>query len=195
MKTSQRGSTLIELLVSTSVFLMAIAGITSLLVRNSEIARGEQMSADVQASARSCLGMVVQVLRSAGWNPTNAAFAPVALDPSPTTTTNFIQVFADLNEDGDTDDPDEDITIRWNNQRIEWRKTSDTTAPFVILADFISNDADGDGTAETMFVPDSATNPTLITVRITARSPVPDPQTGQFFRYTVSADVALRKQI
>ena len=195
MNRSERGFSLVEVIVSATLLLVVMSGVARLLVQNSQVARGEQMSAGVQASARSCLGMIVQVLRSAGWDPTNASFPPVALDPSPTTTTNFIQVFADFNEDGDTDDADEDITIRWVSNRIEWRKTSNTTAPFVILADFITNDADGDGTPETMFVPDSTTNPTVITVRITVRSPVPDPQTGKFIRYTVSTDVTLRKQI
>jgi hypothetical protein len=85
--------------------------------------------------------------------------------------------------------------IRWNGSRIEWRKTSDVTAPFAILADYISNDADGDGTPEAMFVPDSLTSPTRVIVRITARSPAPDPQTGDFIRYTVSSEVTLRKAI
>ena len=104
-------------------------------------------------------------------------------------------MFADLNEDGDTNDAGEDVTIRWTSDRIEWRQSSDTTQPYVILADSISNDADGDGTAETMFVADSMSNPTRITVRITARSPVPDPRTGQYIRYTVSSEVVLRKKV
>ena len=35
----------------------------------------------------------------------------------------------------------------------------------------------------------------LITVRITAQSPVPDPMSGEFIRYTVSSDVFLRKSL
>ena len=122
-------------------------------------------------------------------------FAAVGLDPSPTNSTNYIEVFADLNEDGDTNDANEDITIRWATDKIEWRTTSDTTQPYVTLADSISNDADGDGTPETMFVADSMSNPTRITVRITARSPVPDPRSGQYIRYTVSSEVVLRKKL
>jgi len=104
-------------------------------------------------------------------------------------------VFADLNEDGDTNDANEDVTIRWATDKIEWRTTSDTTQPYVTLADSISNDADADGAPETMFVADSMTNPTKITVRITARSPVPDPRSGQYIRYTVSSEVVLRKNL
>jgi len=191
--TSERGFSLVELMISTAIMLVAMAGIAGLLVQNSQVARGEQMSAQVQASARSCLGMIVQVVRSAGWDPTNDGFPALTLDAAPTTTSNFIEVFADLNEDGDKDDADEAVLIRWNGTRIEWRKSS--TGPFVILADFIDNDADGDGTPETMFVPNSMTAPTSVTIRITARSPVVDPQTGNFIRYTVSSEVTLRDAI
>ena len=65
----------------------------------------------------------------------------------------------------------------------------------MVLADTITNDADGDGVAETMFVPDATTHPTRIMVRITARSPAPDPRSGRYIRYTVSSDVVLRKAL
>ena len=190
---AEGGFTLVELLVSLALLSMVLGGVAGLLVQNSRINRAEQMSAELQSSARNCLSMIVQVLRTAGWDPRNAGFAAVTLDPSPTNTNNYIEVFADLNEDGDTSDAGEDVTIRWAVDRIEWR--TDPSQPYVTLADSISNDADGDGTAEAMFVPDSMTNPTRITVRITARSPVPDPRTGQFIRYTVSSEVVLRKKV
>ena len=189
------GFTLVELLVSLALLSMVLGGLAGLLVQNAQVNRAEQMSAEVQSTARSCLTMIVQTLRSAGWDPRNAGFAPVILDPSPTSSNNYIEVLADLNEDGDTNDPGEDVTIRWTSERIEWRQSSDTTQPFVTLADSISNDADGDGAPETMFVADSMSHPTRITVRITARSPVPDPRTGQYLRYTVSSEVVLRKTL
>jgi len=189
------GFTLVEMLVSLTLLSMVFGGIAALMIQNSQINRTEQMSAEVQSNARNCLSMIVQVLRTAGWDPKNAGFAAVGLDPSPTNSTNYIEVFADLNEDGDTNDANEDITIRWATDKIEWRTTSDTTQPYVTLADSISNDADGDGTPETMFVADSMSNPTRITVRITARSPVPDPRSGQYIRYTVSSEVVLRKKL
>ncbi len=190
---AESGFTLVELLVSLALLSMVLGGVAGLLVQNSRINRAEQMSAEVQSNARNCLSMIVQVLRTAGWDPRNAGFAAVALDPSPTNTNNYIEVFADLNEDGDASDAGEDVIIRWAVDRIEWR--TDPSQPYVTLSDSISNDADGDGTAETMFVPDSMTHPTRITVRITARSPVPDPRTGQFIRYTVSSEVVLRKKV
>ena len=191
----EAGFSFLELLVSLSLLTLAMGGIAGLLIQNSQINRADQMSTEVQATARNCLSMIVQVLRSAGWDPRNAGFPALVLDPTPTNTTNYIEVLADLNEDGDTADAGEDVLIRWNGTQIEWRTSSDTTQPFVVLADTITNDADGDGVAETMFVPDATTHPTRIMVRITARSPAPDPRSGQYIRYTVSSDVVLRKAL
>jgi len=190
---AEEGFSLIEMLVSLGLLSMVLGGVAGLLVQNSKVNRAEQMSAEVQSNARNCLSMIVQALRTAGWDPRNVGFAAVALDPSPSNTANYIEAFADLNEDGDTSDAGEDVTIRWNVDRIEWR--TDPSQAYVILADSISNDADGDGTAETMFVADSATHPTRVTVRITARSPVPDPRSGQYIRYTVWSEVILRKEV
>jgi prepilin-type N-terminal cleavage/methylation domain-containing protein len=189
------GFSMVEMMVSLAVFALSMGGLAELLIQDSQINRTEQMSAEVQANARNTLSMVVQVLRSAGWDPRNAGFAPVVLDPTPTDSVNFIEVLADLDEDGSTDGPNEDTMIRHINNQVEWRRTSDLTQPFVIIADNITNDSDGDGVVEAMFVPDSMTRPTVITVRITAQSPVPDPRTGQYIRYTVSSDVALRRNL
>ena len=190
---AEDGFTLVELVVSLGLLSMVLGGVAGLMVQSSQINRAEQMSAEVQSNARNCLSMIVQTLRSAGWDPRNVGFASVVLDPSPSNTNNYIEVLADLNEDADTSDTLEDVTIRWASNRIEWR--TDPSQPYVILADSISNDADGDGVAETMFVADSMSSPTRITVRITARSPVPDPRSGQYIRYTVSSEVVLRKAI
>lgn len=191
----EAGFTLVEMMVSLSILTLAMGGVAGLLIQNSQINRREQMRAEVQDNARTCLSMIVQVLRSAGWDPRNIGMAPVVLNPNPSGLTDTIEVLADLNEDGDTNDPGEDVLIRHIEDRIEWRTSSDTTQPFVTLAENISNDSDGDGVEEVMFVPDSMTAPTIITVRITARSPVVDPRTRDYIRYTVSSDVVLRRNL
>jgi prepilin-type N-terminal cleavage/methylation domain-containing protein len=190
-----RGFSVVELLASLALLSLAMAGLAGLLIHNSRINRAEQMKAEMQVTARNCLSMIVEKLRNAGWDPLNAGFVPVVLDPSPTNTANYIQILADLNEDGDTDDLDENLLIRWSNGQVAWRRRVDPSEPFVLLADSISNDADGDGVAETMFVPDSMANPTRITVRLTARSPVADPRTGEHLRYTLTSDVVLRRSL
>jgi prepilin-type N-terminal cleavage/methylation domain-containing protein len=188
----QRGLTLIELLVSMTIMLVAITGLAKLMVQTSRINKAQQMTAQVQADARNCLTMIEEKLRSAGWDPVNAGIAPVVLDADLSDNVSEIELFADLDGDGDTDTKNEQILIRHANGQIVWRPISDATQPFVVLATNISNDADEDGTIEPMFVADSTTDPTQITVRITARSPVPSPMSGDFIRYTVTSDVVLR---
>jgi prepilin-type N-terminal cleavage/methylation domain-containing protein len=192
----QRGFSLIELLVSIAVMALAMSGLATLLIQNARINKAQRMTAEVQANARNTLSMVVQSLRSAGWDPNNAGIPTLNLDPDTTDDVSEIEVFADLNEDSDTDDADEQILIRHlgSSREVVWRPSNDVTEAFIVLSSNISNDADGDGTIEPMFVP-NANPPTRITVQITAQSPAPDPTSGDFIRYTVSSDVVLRKEL
>jgi type II secretory pathway pseudopilin PulG len=190
-KHKSAGFSLVELLVGIVVLLLAMAGLAGLLIKNARMNKIEQMTVEAQANARNCLSMVVQKLRSAGWDPLNVGINVVTLDPDLTDQISQIEVFADYNpEDGDSDDPGEQVLIRHTGNRVEWRQTASSS--YETLAINISNDADGNGTPEPMFVPDSTTNPTRITVTITAQSPVPDARTGDFIRYTVTSDVVLR---
>lgn len=196
-----RGFSLVEMLVSLAVLVLTTGGLAGLLLQNARINKGQQMAANVQANARNCLEMVVSRLRSAGWDPQSTGISTVTLDPDLSDSISEIEVFADLNSDGETDgtltddDDNEQVLIRHNGSQVEWRPTADVSDPFLVLAVNISNDADGDGTIEPMFVPDSASNPKRITVQVTAQSPVPDPVRRQFIRYTVSSDVVLRKNL
>jgi len=190
---AQSGFTLIELLVGATIMLVVMAGVTGLLIRSSRVNKSQHVRATVQSDVRSCVAMIVQTLRSAGWDPSGATFAPVVLDSDSSDGISEIEVFADLDGDGYTTGPDEQVLIRHIADRIEWRRG--VSGPFEILAVDISNDADGDGTVEPLFVPDSTSDPTRVLVRVTGESPVPDPLTGQAHRYTVASDVALRKRI
>jgi len=191
--TDQRGFSLVEMLVGITILLLAMTGLASLLIQNARVNKSQRMTAEVQANARNSLALVVQKLRSAGWDPTDAGISTVVTDPDLSDTVSEIEIFADLDEDGLTDSDDEDMTIRHVNNQIVWNRTSGGSD--IIVANNISNDADGDGTIEPMFVPDVTPNPTRITVRITAQSPAPDPTSKDFMRYTVTSDVVLRKEL
>jgi prepilin-type N-terminal cleavage/methylation domain-containing protein len=191
----QAGFTLVELMVSLVVTLLLSAGLATMMVESSRVNRSQQMKAKVQADARNCLSMVVQRLRSAGWDPLNADLATLNLDSDTSDGIAEIELFADLDGDGANDSLDEQVLIRHVNNQIVWRRTNDVSDPFIVLATNITNDADGDGTLEEMFVPSPAVDPTFITVQITAQSPIPDPVSGEFIRYTVSSDVVIRKAI
>jgi len=201
MRRADAGFSLVEMLVSLTVLLLATTSLAGLLVQNSKMNKSQQLAIDAQSNARNCLEIVVAKLRSAGWDPVNAGVSTVTLDPDLTDLVSEIEVFADVNADGETDgtttddDDGEQLLIRHTGNQVEWRASADVSDPFVVLAVNITNDADGDGTPEPMFVPDSLTDPERVTVRITARSPVVDPVTRAFIRYTVSSDVVFRKNL
>ena len=197
----QRGFSMVEVLVSLTVLSLAMAGLFSLLVHNSRLNKSEQMKAETQANARNVLSIVVQKLRSAGWDPLGTdLFTGLTLDTNTGDTIAEITVRVDYHTvalpgipDGLADQPDEVIVFRHTNNTIMWDDDDDGT--FEVLAVNISNDADGDGTIENMFVPDSTTDPQRITIQITAQSPVIDPNTRDFSRYTVTSDVYIRKDL
>jgi prepilin-type N-terminal cleavage/methylation domain-containing protein len=193
----QRGFSLVELLVSMTVLVICVTGLTKMTVENSRINRAQQMTAQVQANARNCMSMIVHKLRSAGWDPLNADLPMVTWDPDLTDGISEIEVFADLDRNGAINGLDEQVLIRHVGDRIVWRRSNDLTQPFDVVATHISNDADGDGVTEEMFAPIFHSGPAAdrILVQITARSPVPDPMTGEFIRYTVRSEVALRKTL
>lgn len=191
---SEKGFTLVEMLISLLVMLLAMMALASFLIQNAQANKAQQMTLATQASARNCMSMIQAVLRNAGWDPRNVGIAAVALDPTPTGPDNYIEVFADLNGNMSTADDGEDVTIRHHDNAIEWKRTAAATS-YVVLAEDITNDADEDGTIEPLFTPDSTTNPKRVTVRITARSPLPDPASGKYIVYTISSDVVLRGRL
>ena len=192
---AQRGFSLLELLVSLTVTLLILTGVTKMMLENSRINKAQQLTAQVQSNARNCLSMVVQRLRSAGWDPLNVGIPSVALDTDLGDDISEIEVYADLDSDGTTDGVDEQVLIRHIGDRIVWRRSNDVSEPFVVLATNISNDANGDGTIENMFVPSSSPDPERVTVQITAQSPMPNPMSGEFIRFTASTEVVLRKAL
>ena len=190
---SESGFTVMELMVSLAVFSLTATGLASMLVDNAKLNKSQQMAITAQADARNCVSMIEQVLRTSGWDPKNTGLSGITLQSPAAGSDNWIEIRADLDEDTATTSAGEDVTIRKNGTTLEW-KTS-TSGSYSTLSPNITNDADGDGTPELMFTPDSTTNPTRITVRVTARSAAPDPRTGQYLRATVSTDIVLRGRL
>lgn len=187
---TQRGYSLVELLVSLVIFSGTIAGVAGMLVENSRINKSEQMRVEAQANARNTLSLLVRRLRTAGWDPVDTGLSPVITDANLADAVSELEIFADLNADGDIDDEGESVKIRHSGLDVEWRTSA--AGSFVPVATNVSNDADGNGSPEPMFVPGGGSPPTRITVRVTAESPVDDPKLGEPYRYTVESEVTLR---
>jgi type II secretory pathway pseudopilin PulG len=190
---ASRGYSILEALVAMAVLLSAMTSIYGLLLQYARMNKSQQLSVSAQSDARTSLTMIVGKLRNAGWDPLSAGIQFVQLDTNALDGIDEIEVFADLDADGDTDGLDEQVLIRHIADRIEWRRSAGGS--FEVLAVGISNDSDGDGTVEPMFTPDSTSDPTRVVVQITATSSVPDPVSGQPTRYTVAGEVTLRNKI
>jgi len=189
----EAGLTLVELLVSLAVFSIAVTAFASMVVGGAKLNKSQQLAISAQSNARNCVSLIEQSIRTAGWDPKNAGFSGLLLQSPATAADNWVEVFADLDEDGATTSAKEDMTFRLNGTTLEWRTSS--SGSFETLAPYITNDADGDGTPELMITPDSVTNPTRITIKVTARSAAPDPRTNQYIRATVTTDVVLRRSL
>ncbi|MDH3283200.1 MAG: prepilin-type N-terminal cleavage/methylation domain-containing protein [Acidobacteriota bacterium] len=192
---SERGVSLVEAMVSLVLILLIMSAFGGFMVQSAKINKSRLMAVETQATARNTLSLVVQTLRTSGWDPMGTGFAPVITDPDLTDNISEIEVFADLDEDGSTNSDGEQMIIRHVNDEVQWRRTNDVTESFRILGVNITNDADGDGAAEPMFVPDDPVSPTRVIVKITAESPARSAETGEFIRYTVTSEVIFRKEL
>jgi Tfp pilus assembly protein PilW len=190
---NERGFTVLEALIASAILLSAMAAIGGMLLQSSRWGRSQQLAASSRSDAQSCLMMILGKLRTAGWDPMSAGIQVVQLDTNLGDNISEIETFADLDADGDTDGVNEQVLIRHVGDIIEWRRSA--SGSFETLAVGISNDSDGDGTPEPMFVPDSTTDPTRVVVQITAESPEPDPVTQAPMRFTVSSEVVFRKKL
>jgi len=192
---NQRGFSLIELLIGLVLAGLIGTAIATVMLQNSRLNRSQQLLANAQNNARASMDLVVSRLRSAGWDPMGAGIGVVATDPDLGDDISQIETFADFDEDNSTTSAGEQVLIRHNVNRIEWRLTGNVADPFEVVAMGITNDENGDGVVEPMFQPDNPTNPSVITVQITAQSPAADPRTGELIRYTLRNEVTLRKKL
>jgi len=186
----QSGMSFVEVLISLAVFSLAAIGIAGMLIDNSRINKAEQMRAEVQANARNTVSLIARRIRTAGWDPLSDGFQAIVLDDDPADAESYVELFADLDGDGDLDGVGESVRIRHLAENVEWRLSSGGS--YAPLATGISNDADGDSNAEPMFDADTASPPTWIRIKVTAESSVPDQRSGLPYRYTVETEVALR---
>ncbi len=103
------GFSLLEILVAMAigVIVLAIAGKT-FIVQSRSYGVQQQITEMVQTS-RATMNLIAREVRMAGYNTTNTPIDGIIYDP------DQLQVFADLNGDGDTADEYEDITYTYDS--------------------------------------------------------------------------------
>ena len=101
----QTGFTLIELLISLAIGSLVLASLYNFYITQSNLHAVREQVAEMHQNARIGMALLSREIRMAGYDPTGNAGAGIVV-ATPTT----IQVTFDLNEDGDVNDPNEDIT-------------------------------------------------------------------------------------
>jgi type IV pilus assembly protein PilW len=162
----EAGFTVIELLIA-----MAMTGIILAAIFTFSIAQGQFLSTREQVTqmtqgARAALDMLTHEIGIAGYNPTKAALSGVTYHASQ------LQLQADLDGDGNTDDANENIIYTYDaSTRQILRNAGDGNEP---LADHIQAFAfeylDANGNPTTV-----SANIRQLRISITARTAKPDP--------------------
>ncbi len=186
---SERGMTLVELLITLAISSVIMGGVTSSFVNQRKIIAIQNQRVALIQQAQAAMDLVTREFRTAGTNPTGAAFVPV------TYSTARLEIRADLNGNGTTDttnDPDEHLIYAYDsaNKRITRDAGSGAQALVDNIQAFTFTYLDSAGAATTV---SSAIRQLQIT--ITARTAAPDPkykENNGYRTFTMTSLIALR---
>ncbi len=104
---SSAGFTIIEILMALAIMSIAFGAIYNSFAHFNRSCTTENVKAGIQQSARVAVEFMVQDIRLAGLDPMGTGLAGITPGSPPNTSLQFT---ADLNFDGDVDDPFESIT-------------------------------------------------------------------------------------
>lgn len=190
------GFGLAEFLISSGILLVISAAVFGMLAETQRAASYQNEIHAVLQNTRMAMSGLERYIRHAGNDPQNTGFLGITL-----VSATEIRLRTDVtglagvanpdkgDPDGDTNDAEEDVTIRHNskNQSIEIIPNGGTAQAVAnnISALFITcYDAAGAVTT-------NGADVRRICVSLTGTSPVPNPQTGQTFSLQLSSDIQL----
>jgi type IV pilus assembly protein PilW len=102
------GFTLVETLLALIIAGLVLGGLFHRFIIQPQLSEAQDTIRAMVQNARVALEVMTRDLRMAGYNPTGANFDGVTYAPT------RLHLRADLNGDGDTDDPDEDIRYSYD---------------------------------------------------------------------------------
>ena len=189
------GFGLAEFLISSGILLVIAASVFGMLAETQRAASYQNEIHAVLQNTRMAMSGLERYIRHAGNDPQNTGFLGVTLSANEIRLRTDVTGLAGVanpdkgDPDGDTNDAEEDVTIRYNskNQSIEITPNGGTAQAVAsnISALFITcYDAAGAVTT-------NGADVRRIRVSLTGTSPVPNPQTGQTFSLQLSSDIQL----
>ena len=107
-KRQDPGFTLLGTLMALAVGGILLGGLIHLCLTQTRHADAQDTMRDMVQNASIVLEVMTRDIRMAGYNPTGASFDGITYAPSQ------LRIRADLNGDGDTDDPGEDILYTYD---------------------------------------------------------------------------------
>ncbi len=108
MRWKTPGFTLVETFLALIIGGLVVGGLTHLCVTQPRLSEAQDVTRDMVQNTRIVLEVMTRELRMAGYNPTGASFDGVTYAPTQ------LHIRADLNGNGNTDDPDEDIRYTYD---------------------------------------------------------------------------------
>ena len=189
----ENGFSLIELLFAMAIFLIILAAATSAFISQRKSYKAQEQVAEMTQGARSAMDMLSTEIRQAGYNPANiSGFVGIPYSDLQ------LQLFADLNGDGDTSDPNENIIYTYDSASANLRinrndvNTEDMAYPFAEnVEDFSFTYFQGDGvTPVTDTVDNGKIRQVKITIVVRTSEPDPDYSTNSGYRiFTLTSRV------
>jgi prepilin-type N-terminal cleavage/methylation domain-containing protein len=184
----KNGFTLIELLAGILISAILMAGLYTVFFSQQTAFSAQEEVAEMNQNIRAALDLMTREIRLAGYKTSTSTFNGIAA-----ATSNSIRILADLNQDGDTEDDNEDISYTYNAGALQICRNG-TGLPLVPLADNIS-DLSLQYTLKDGTVTSAPADPAdirKVTISITARTAHRDRGTGGYRSITLSSDITLR---
>ncbi len=188
------GFGLAEFLISTLILLFLSAAVFTLMADMQSSAGYQSEIQSVLTNTRISMETIEHYVFQAGNNPRSAVLTPVT-----NTSSTEVQFQSDISgsagtglgdPDGDIDDPDEDVTVRYNStartiELVLHDGSVQTLASYISA--FSLEYFDASGAATTV-----AADIRMIRVTISGASPVANPHTGKTFGISLRSDFKLQ---
>ncbi len=113
----EKGFSMLELMITMVIFAVVMTGVVQMFTSTSKYHTTQEMMMNVSQDIRAAKQLITYELRTAGCNPvgtTRMGFLTDA-DDSQNTDANSIHFTLDLNNDGDADDPNEEVAYYRTN--------------------------------------------------------------------------------
>ena len=191
LENRENGFSLIELLFAMGIFLIILAAITSAFIGQRKSYNVQEQVAEMNQTVRAATEMLSTEIRQAGYNPANiSSFVGIPYSASQ------LQLFADLNGDGDTSDPNENIIYTYDSTNLRINRndvnTEDVAHAFAEnIQSYTVKYFETDGVTEISSADDNS-KIRQIEIEIVVRTSEPDPDYSEndgYRSYTLTSRI------